>query len=107
VRLEEIGGLVAEELHGVAPLEKGEPLGGQALELDRTDFGTVLFGLGALLRVFVGVKLADDAFAGAMEEIDARPEEIVKVGFEAGVLECRDEGVKNVGEGAFDDALVG
>jgi len=63
--------------------------------------------LGALLRVFVGVELAGDALSGAVEEVDARPEEIVEVGFEAGVLERGDEGVKDIGQRPFDGVLVG
>ena len=42
-----------------------------------------------------------------MEEIDGRPQEVVEVGFEPGVVEAADEGVEDVGDGAGDDARVG
>lgn len=37
-----------------------------------------------------------------MEDVDRRPEEIVEVGLEAGVLKGDDQGVKDVGDGAGD-----
>ena len=37
-----------------------------------------------------------------VEEIDGRPEEIVEVGFEAGVGQGRDQGVEHVGDDAGD-----
>ena len=37
-----------------------------------------------------------------MEEVDGRPEQILEVGFEAGVAQGDDEGVEDVGDGAGD-----
>ena len=54
------------------------------------------------LRLLVVVELAFDAFGGAVEEIDGRPEQVLEVGFEARVAERRDERVEDVGDGAGD-----
>ena len=85
VALELVGGLVAEELHAVAALDQRLPLGGEAFQFDRADFGAVLFLLAALLRLLVVVEFALDPADGAVEEIDGRPEQVFEVGFEAGV----------------------
>ncbi|BDD66291.1 hypothetical protein Sj15T_13120 [Sphingobium sp. TA15] len=42
-----------------------------------------------------------------MEEIDGTPEQIVEVGFKAGVAECGDEGVKDVGDGGGNHVAFG
>ena len=83
--LELFGGLVAEEFHAVPALDQRLPLGGEALQFDRADFGAVLFLLAALLRLLVVVEFALDPADGAVEEVDGRPEQIFEVGFEAGV----------------------
>ena len=75
---EVFGGLVAEELHGVAALDQGHALGGEALQFDRADFGAILVALAALLRLFVVVEFALDPFVGAVEEIDGRPQQVLE-----------------------------
>jgi hypothetical protein len=57
----------------------------ETLEIDRADFGTFLFGLGATLRDLVVVEIARDAIGLAVKEIDQRPEKIGQIGFEARV----------------------
>ena len=99
---EQLGGVVAEELDAVAALDQRQPLGDQALQLDRADFRAVLFLLAALLRLLVVVEFALDAVDGAVEQIDGRPEQVFEVGFEAGVGKGGDEGVEDVGDGAGD-----
>jgi hypothetical protein len=42
-----------------------------------------------------------------VEEIDGRPQEIIEVGFEAGLAQARDERVEDVGDGGSDDTGVG
>jgi hypothetical protein len=59
----------------------------------------------ALLRLLVVVELASIRLDGAVEDVDGRPEQIVEVGFEAGVGHRGDQGVEDVGDGAFDDAV--
>ena len=106
VALEVLGGLVAEELHGVAALDQRHALGREALQFDRADLGAVLLPLAAPLRLLVVVELAFDPVVGAVEEIDGRPEQVVEVGFEAGVGQRRDEGVEDVGDGAGDGVAL-
>ena len=100
--LELFGGLVAEEFHAVPAFDQRLPLGREALQFDRADFGAVLFLLAAPLRLLVVVEFAFDPADGAVEEIDGRPEQIFEVGFEAGVAKGGDEGVEDVGDGAGD-----
>jgi hypothetical protein len=50
--------MVAKELHAVAALDQRLSLGDEALELDRADFGAVLFLLAAPLRLLIVVELA-------------------------------------------------
>ena len=107
MRLEEIGGVIAEELKSVAPLGHGRALDDEALELHGADFRAVLLLLAALLVVLVAVELALDAVAGAMEEVHRRPEQVLEIGFDAGVRQRRDEGVEDVGERASDGVLIG
>jgi hypothetical protein len=56
----------------------------------------------AALRLLVVVELALDPVGGAVEEVDGRPEQVVEVGFEAGVGQGGDQGVEDVGDGAGD-----
>jgi hypothetical protein len=98
-----VGGQVAEELHAVAAFDEGEALGHEAFQLDRADFGAVLFLLAALLGVLVVVELALHTVGGAVEEIDRGPQQVLEVGFEARVTQRRDQGVEDVGDGAGDD----
>ena len=56
-----LGGLIAEELEGVAALDEADALSDQALKLDRLDLGAVLLGVAAALRLLVGLELALDA----------------------------------------------
>ena len=80
---EVVGGLVAEEFHDIAAFDQTHALGGETLQLDRADLGAVLVALAALLRLLVVVEFAFDPLVGAVEEIDGRPQEVLKVGFEA------------------------
>ena len=100
--LKVFGGLVAHQLEGVAAFDQGLALGGQALQLDGFHLAAVLFALAAALRLLVVVEFALDPVGGAVEDVDRRPEEIVEVGFEAGVVQGGDQGVEDVGDGAGD-----
>ena len=95
---EELGGVLAEELEGVAALDQTDALGDQAFELDRLDLGAVLFGLASALRLLVGVQLALDAVDLAVKEVDERPEKIGEIVLEAGAgqhgAEALDHGVE-------------
>ena len=42
-----------------------------------------------------------------MEEIDGRPQQVLKVGFEPCVVERRDQGVEDVGDGVGDGVGFG
>src|SRR5229473_3489137 len=105
--LVEIGGVVAEELHGIAAFDEGEALCQQAFEFDRADFRAVLLLLAALLGALIVVEFALDAAGGAMEQVDGRPQQVVEIGFEASVTQRRDQGIEDVGDGATDDACLG
>ena len=102
VALEAVGGVVTEAFKTVAAFDQSLALGQEALELDRADFRAVLFDLAALLGVLVAVEFALQAVGGAVEQVDGRPQQVFEVGFEAGVAEGGDQGVKNVGDGASD-----
>jgi hypothetical protein len=82
--LVEFGGMVADKFEGVAALDQADALIDQAFELDRLDFGAVLFGLAAALRLLVAVEFALDAVELAVEQVDERPQEIGEIVFEAG-----------------------
>jgi len=55
VGLEELGGLIAHHLEGVAPLDQRDALGEQPLQFDRADLRAVLRALRSLLRLLVAV----------------------------------------------------
>ena len=57
--------------------------------------------------MLIVVQFAFDPLSGAVKEVDGRPEEIVEVGFEARVLQRRDQGVEDVGDGAGDAVAFG
>jgi hypothetical protein len=105
--LEQVGGVVAKEVHGVAALDQGEALGYEAFELHRADFRAVLLLLAALLDDFVVVKLAEHTVNGAMEDVDCRPEQVFEVGLEASVCERGDQRIEDVGDGPADDTGFG
>ena len=102
--LEAIGGLVAEEFHGIAAFDQGQALGDETLQFDRADLRAVLLLLAAPLRLLVGVELALDPVGSAMEQVDGRPQKLLEIGFKTGVGECRDERIEDVDDGA-DDGL--
>ncbi len=83
VLLEEFGGHVREDVEGVALLDQADAFGGQAFELDGSDFGAVLFVLAAALQILVVVEAALRAVPGAVEEVDDGPEQFLDVGLEA------------------------
>src|SRR5712671_720648 len=105
--LVEIGGVIAEELHGLAALDEGEALCEQAFELDRADFRAVLLLLAALLGALVVVEFALDAAGGAMEQVDGRPQQVVEIRFEASVTQRCDQGIEDVDDRALDNACLG
>src|SRR6516165_5003277 len=77
---------------------QAQPLGDEALELDRLDLGAVLFGLAAVLRLLVDVELALDAVDLAVEQIDERPQEIGEIVLEAAAGQHRAEGLDHGAE---------
>ena len=105
--LEVFCGLIAHQFEGVAALDHGLPFGGETLEFYRPHLRAVLFALAATLRLLIVIEFAFDPVGGAMEEVDGRPEEVIKVGFEAGVLEGGDQGVEDVGDGPGDRIAFG
>ncbi|MCK1453179.1 hypothetical protein IVB36_20355 [Bradyrhizobium sp. 35] len=107
MRLKALDGLVAEELQAVAALDQCDAFSRQALEFDRSNFGAVLLALALLLRLFVVVELAFDAVDGTMEQVDSRPEQIVKIRLEPSVAQGRDQGIEDVGDGYGDDPALG
>jgi len=100
-------GFVAKEFQGVAPFHQRQPLGDEALQFDRADFGAVLFALAELLGGFVVVESALHAIDGAVKEIDRRPEQTFEVGFKAGVGQRHHEGIKDIGDAACEDMRFG
>ena len=107
VRLEQVCGLVAHDLEGVASFDQRQPLGQQPLQLDRSDFRAVLVLLAAPLCLLVRVELAFDPVGGAVEQVDGGPEQVFQVGLEAGVGKGGDEGVEDVCQRGSDGELVG
>ena len=55
-----------------------------------------------MLRLLVVVELAFDAIDSTMEQVDCRPEQIVKVGLKPRVVQGRNQGVEDIGHGADD-----
>jgi hypothetical protein len=46
------------------------------------------------------------AVSSAVEEVDGRPQQVLEVGFEARVMERRDQRVEDVGHGAADGVCL-
>ena len=105
--LEQFGGVVAEELEGVAALDEADALGDQALELDRLDLGAVLLGLAAALRLLVGVELALDAVDLAVEQVDERPQQVGEIVLEARAGQHGAEGLDHGVELGLDGVGLG
>ena len=53
------------------------------------------------------VEIALHPAGGAVEEIDGPPEQLFEIGLEAGVIERRDKGVEDVGDGGGDGIALG
>ena len=107
VDLEAFDGLIAEEFEAIAAFDQRDAFGRQALKFDRSHFRAVLLALALALRLFVVVKLALDAVGGTMEEVDGRPEQILEVRLEPGVVQGGDQGVEDVGDRASDHLAFG
>ncbi len=88
--LEEFDGLIAEEFKAVLALDQRDAFGCQALEFDRSHFRAVLLALALVLRLLVVVELAANAVCSAVKEIDRRPEQVLQVRFEPGVVQRGD-----------------
>ena len=94
-----VGGLVTHQFEGVTAFQQGLTLRDQAFEFDGFDLTAVLLTLPPALRLLIVVKFALDPIGGPVEDIDRRPEQVVEIGFEAGVLQRRNQGVENIGNG--------
>lgn len=79
----------------------------RALQFDRSHLRTVLLTLKPTLRLLVVVKLALNPVGGAVEEVDLTPEQVFKVGLEAGVLEYEGQGIEDVRQAAGDVLAFG
>ena len=77
MQLEGFGGEIAECLVGIAAFDERQALGEQSFQLDRAKFGAILLTLGALLRLLVVVERVFDPFAGAVEDVDDAPEQVL------------------------------
>ncbi|KGM85862.1 hypothetical protein rosmuc_04198 [Roseovarius mucosus DSM 17069] len=98
--MDELGrGVIAHQVHAIAPFDERQAFGRQALKLGGFHLGAVLLALEAALRLFVLIERPLDPGRGAVEEVDLAPEHLFEVGFHAGVFQGRDEGVKDVGDG--------
>src|SRR3546814_4035245 len=98
VDAELFGGAFAEKLHRVAALDHRDPFGDRAFKFDRAYFAAILFALELALRLLIAVELALDALAGAVEDIDDAPEQVLEVGFDTGIDETARQGVEAVGD---------
>ena len=67
----------------------------------------VLLVLGAALDDLVVVEFAFDLLAGAVKEIDGRPQEIVEVGFEARVFHAGNQCIEDVRDGTCNTVAFG
>ena len=105
--LKAFDGLIAEEFQAIATFDQRDAFGRQAFKFDRLHFRTVLLALALALRLFVVVELAFDAVGGTMEEVDGRPQQILQVRLEPGVVQRGDEGVEDVGHCASDHPTFG
>src|SRR3546814_8371302 len=72
----------------------------------RLHLAAVLLALKSLLRLLIVVELALDPLAGAVEDVDDAPGEILKVGFDPCVDQAGDQRVEHLGDGAAGDAIV-
>ena len=105
--LEQFGGVVAREFEGVAALDKREPLGDEAFELDGFDLGAVLLVLALALGLFVDVEITFDALDLAVEEVDERPQEIGEIVLEAGAGQHHGEALDGSADVAADGVGLG
>ncbi len=87
--------------------EERDALGDQALKLDAFHLRAVLLALSGALRVLIALELALDALAGAVEEIDRRPEQIFEIGFQPRVAEHLEHGVEHRSQRRLNDRLLG
>ena len=78
------------------------PLGGEALQFDRTDFRAVLLLLAAPLRLLVVVQLALDPSIARWKRLTLDQSRSAEIGFEAGVAQEGDEGVEDIDDGGDD-----
>jgi hypothetical protein len=92
-------GLVTHQFEGIAPFEKALSLSGQAFQPDRFHLAAILLVLETALAHLIVIEFAFDPLAGAMEEVDGRPQQVAEVGLEARVLQTGNQGVEDVGDG--------
>lgn len=60
-----------------------------------------------MLRLFVVIELPFDALDGTMEQVDRRPEQIVKVRLKPRFAQGRDQGVEDISDGAANHIALG
>jgi hypothetical protein len=70
-------------------------------------FRAVLLHLAAFLGTLIVVERALHPVGGAVEQVDGGPEQVVEIGFEAGVTQGRNQGIEDVGDGAANEMLFG
>src|SRR3546814_7390320 len=77
------------------------------LKFDRADLAAVLFALKPALELLIIVELPLDAFAGAVEDIDDIPQQVLEIGLDAGLGKTACETVEHIGDRAAGEPGIG
>src|SRR3546814_14057300 len=77
------------------------------LKFDRADLAAVLFALKPALELLIIVELPFDAFAGAVEDIDDIPQQVLEIGLDAGLGKTACETVEHIGDRAAGEPGIG
>ena len=105
--LKTFDGLIAEQFQTVAALDQRDAFGRQALEFDRSYFRAILLALALALRLLVAVEFTFNPISGTMEQVDRRPEQILKIRFKPGIAESSHQGVEDIGDSTSDHLALG
>lgn len=102
-----VGGGLPEIFHRVPSFDQRDAFAARSCQFYRANFASGLLALQSSLKLLIVVELPIGITASTLEDIDEVPEEIVEIGFDAGMLQTFRKCIEHVRDGAGGKSRIG
>src|SRR3546814_17931492 len=92
------GSAFSEKYHRVSPRDQRNALADREVQLNRADLASILFAMQSRVQWVIVVEFPIGLGAGAVEDIDEVPGQIVQIGLDARVLQASRQRIEYVGD---------